>query len=332
MRLLIIGGTIFLGRHLAEQALAQGHTVTLFNRGRSNPALFPQVEHLIGDRTGDLSALAGRTWDAVIDTCGYHPRDVRRTLDVLRGRVNCYQFVSTLSVYADDAPAGVTEDSPVASFEGDVETATVAAENYGPLKALCEQTVLEAMPACALVVRPGLIVGPHDRSDRFTYWPVRIDQGGAVLAPGDPDAPVQFIHAADLAAWMVSLAGQGVNGVFNATGPDKPVTMGEVLDVCRAVTRSDARLTWVDEEFLLEQHVAPYIEMPLWVPSAYVGFNRVDCSKAIAHGLRFRPLFDTVSDTLDWHATRPPDTVLRAGLSAVREAELLATWRQRRQH
>jgi len=332
MRLLIIGGTIFLGRHLVEQAVASGHTVTIFNRGRSNPGLFPAVEHLIGDRSGDLSALAGRSWDAVIDTCGYHPRDVQPVLQALQGRVGCYQFVSTLSVYADDAPAGVTEDSPVASFDGDVETAVMAPENYGPLKALCEQAVLEAMPACALVVRPGLIVGPHDRSDRFTYWPVRIDQGGEVLAPGDPEAPVQFIHAADLAAWMVDLAAQGVTGVFNATGPDKTLSMGEVLDTCRAVTRSDARLTWVDEDFLLAHQVAPYIEMPLWVPSAYIGFNRVNCSKAIAHGLRFRSLFDTIADTLDWHATRPLDTTLRAGLSAPREAELLTAWRQKGLH
>ncbi|MFO7633773.1 MAG: NAD-dependent epimerase/dehydratase family protein [Caldilinea sp.] len=329
MRLLIIGGTVFVGRHLAEQALQRGHTVTLFNRGQSNPDLFPEAEHLTGDRSGDLSALAGRAWDAVIDTCGYHPRDVRHTMQTLKGRVGCYLFVSTLSVYADDAPAGVTEDSPVAMLAGDVEAAVASSENYGPLKALCEQEILRAMPDCALVIRPGLIVGPYDRSDRFTYWPVRIQDGGEVLAPGDPDAPVQFIHAGDLAAWMLDCVEQGVGGVFNATGPDTVLTIGEVLDTCRLASLSNARPIWVDEDFLLAQEVVPYIEMPLWVPSAYVGFNRVDCSKAIAHGLRFRPLIDTISDTLDWHATRPADTTLRAGLSSDREAELLATWRSK---
>lgn len=332
MRLLIIGGTIFLGRHLVEQALARGHTVTLFNRGRSNPGLFPEVEHLVGDRSRDLHALAGRTWDAVIDTCGYHPRDVRTTVQALADRVGRYLFVSTLSVYANDAPAGATEDAPVATVTGDIETLAVTDANYGPLKALCEQEVMQAMAHRALIVRPGLIVGPYDRSDRFTYWPVRISQGGEVLAPCDPDAPVQFIHAGDLAAWMLDGVARGLEGIFNATGPDRALTLGEVLDACRVCAPSDARLTWVHEDFLLAHNVTPYIEMPLWAPSAYVGFNRVDCSKAVAHGLHFRPLLDTISDTLDWHATRPTDTPLRAGLSPAREAELLAAWRSEGRH
>lgn len=327
MRLLIIGGTIFLGRHLVEQAITRGHTVTLFNRGRSNPELFPEAEHLIGDRSRDLSALAGRTWDAVIDTCGYHPLDVRAAVQTLTDQVGRYLFVSTLSVYADDAPAGVTEDSPVARLEGNIETAAVSSANYGPLKALCEQEVLQAMGERALIVRPGLIVGPYDRSDRFTYWPVRVSQGGEVLAPCEPDVPVQFIHAGDLAAWMLDGVERGLNGIFNATGPEKPLTLGEVLDACRVCAPSDAHFTWVHEDFLLAHNVTPYIELPLWVPSTYVGFNRVDCCKAVAHGLRFRPLLDTISDTLEWHATRPTDTHLRAGLTPEREAELLAAWR-----
>lgn len=330
MRLLIIGGTVFVGRHLVEQALLRGHTLTLFNRGQSNPGLFPQVEHLTGDRGSDLTALAGRTWDAVIDTCGYHPRAVRNTLQALAGRVGCYLFVSTLSVYADDAPAGVTEDSPVATLAGSADEAAITGETYGPLKALCEQAVLAALPQCALIVRPGLIVGPYDRSDRFTYWPVRIEAGGEVVAPGDPDAPVQFIHAGDLAAWMLDSLAAGVTGVFNVTGPESVLTMGEVIDACRLVTRSNARPTWVHEEFLLAHDVAPYTEMPLWVPATYVGFNRVDCRKARAHGLRFRPLLDTISDTLEWHATRPADATLRAGLSTEREATLLAAWHSER--
>jgi 2'-hydroxyisoflavone reductase len=251
---------------------------------------------------------------------------VRYTATALKARINCYLFVSSLSVYADDAPAGVTEDSPVATLVGDVDEMSANAENYGPLKALCEQAVLDALPNCALVVRPGLIVGPYDRSDRFTYWPVRIQEGGEVLAPGDPDAPVQFIDAGDLATWMLDCTEQGIGGVFNVTGPEHTLTMGEVLDTCRLATLSSARLNWIDEDFLLTRAVAPYTEMPLWVPSAYVGFNRVDCSKAISHGLSFRPLLDTISDTLEWHATRPANKVLRAGLSPAREAELLAAW------
>lgn len=329
MQLLIIGGTVFVGRHLTEQALQRGHTVTLFNRGQSNPDLFPGAEHLSGDRTGDLRALQGRTWDAVIDTCGYHPRDVRKTVQALQRRAGRYLFVSTLSVYPDDAPAGVDENATVATLAGDVEQTAVTGETYGPLKALCEREVLEAMPARGLVVRPGLIVGPYDRSDRFTYWPARIRRGGEVLAPGTPDAPVQFVHAGDLTAWMLDALTQGLTGVYNATGPATAQTMGEVLDACHAVTRSDAAFTWVDETFLAEHGVTPYTEMPLWVPAIYTGFDRVDCDKAIAQGLRFRPLHQTIAETLAWHATRPPDTSLRAGLTIEREAELLAAWHAR---
>ena len=331
MKLLIIGGTVFVGRHLAEQALARGHAVTLFNRGRSNPDILPAAEHLIGDRNGDLEALRGRSWDAVVDTCGYHPREVRHMVAALDGAVGHYTFVSTLSVYPDDAPPGVTEASPVAELAGDPEETEVSGESYGPLKALCERELLERWRGAALVVRPGLIVGPYDRSDRFTYWPVRMARGGEVLAPGDPDAPVQFVHAGDLAAFMLALAEQGATGIFNATGPAHRLTMAATLAACREVTDSDARLTWVDDAFLLEHNVGAYVEMPLWVPSSYAGFNTVDCTKAIDRGLRFRPLDETVRETLAWHATRPPDTPLRAGLRPDREAELLALWHLARQ-
>ncbi|MCB9118650.1 MAG: NAD-dependent epimerase/dehydratase family protein [Caldilinea sp.] len=331
MRLLIIGGTAFVGRHLAEQALARDHAVTLFNRGRTNPGILPQAEHLTGDRNGDLAALRGRSWDAVVDTCGYHPRDVRHMAAALDGAVGHYTFVSTLSVYPDDAPAGVTEASPVAELAGDPEATEVSGESYGPLKVLCERALLDRWSGAALVVRPGLIVGPYDRSDRFTYWPVRIARGGEVLAPGDHDAPVQFVHAGDLAAFMLDLAEQGETGIFNAAGPADRLAMLETLATCREVTGSAARLTWVDDAFLLDQSVGAYVEMPLWVPASYEGFSAVDCRKAIARGLRFRPLAQTVHETLTWHATRPADTTLRAGLSSDREAELLALWHRSRQ-
>ncbi len=331
MRLLIIGGTVFVGRHLAEQALARGHSVTLFNRGRTNPGILPQAEHLTGDRNGDLAALRGRSWDAVVDTCGYHPRELRHMAAALDGAVGHYTFVSTLSVYPDDAPAGMTEHSPVAELAGDPEATEVSGESYGPLKALCERALLDGWSGNALVVRPGLIVGPYDRSDRFTYWPVRMQRGGDVLAPGDPDAPVQFVHAGDLAAFMLDLAEQGETGIFNATGPAQRLTMRETLVTCRDVTGSDVRLTWVDDAFLLEHNVGAYVEMPLWVPASYAGFSAVDCSKAVGRGLRFRPLAETVRETLAWHATRPADTNLRAGLTPDREAELLALWHLSRQ-
>lgn len=331
MRLLIIGGTVFVGRHLAEQALARGHAVTLFNRGRTNPGILPQAEHLTGDRNGDLAALRSRSWDAVVDTCGYHPREIRHVVAALDGYAGRYTFVSTISVYPDDVPPGATEATPVAELAGDPEETELSGESYGPLKALCERELLDRWSGAALVVRPGLIVGPYDRSDRFTYWPVRMARGGEVLAPGDRDAPVQFVHAGDLAAFMLDLAEQGETGIFNATGPAQRLTMGATLATCQQVAGSDARLTWVDDAFLAEHNVGAYVEMPLWVPASYAGFSTVDCTKAIERGLRFRPLSETVRETLAWHATRPAESGLRAGLTPDREAELLALWHLARQ-
>jgi 2'-hydroxyisoflavone reductase len=332
MRLLILGGTVFLGRHLVESALARGHQVTLFNRGQHNPELFPTVEKLRGDRNGDLSALDGRRWDAAIDTCGYLPRVVRASARQLANSVGHYTFISSISVYASLPRPGMDEETAVGTL-ADESVEEITGETYGPLKALCEQEAEAAMPGRVLNVRPGLIVGPHDPTDRFTYWPRRVARGGEVLAPGRPDAPVQIIDARDLAEWSLRMVEAGGAGVYNATGPGSVLTMETLLSESRAVSGSDAALVWVKEEFLLEAGVAPWSEMPLWVPDreeGAAGFATVSSARAIAAGLTFRPLAATIGDTLAWDAALPADREPRAGLKPDRERELLAAWKASR--
>ena len=327
MRLLILGGTIFLGRHLVDAALARGHEVTLFNRGQHGAELYPAVERLRGDRDGDLEALRGRRWDAAIDTSGYVPRVARASAELLAGEVEHYTFISSLSVYAHFRERGTDERAPVGVLD-DPTVEQVDGETYGPLKALCERAVEAALPGRALIVRPGLIVGPHDPTDRFTYWPSRAARGGEVLAPGRPERHVQIVDARDLAEWTVRMVEARQTGVYNATGPAEPLTMGRLLEVCQEVG-GGARVTWVSEPFLAERQVGAWIELPLWLPASdpdLAGFSDVDVSKAIAAGLTFRDLAATVRDTLAWDATRPPEREWRAGLSPAREAELLAAW------
>jgi 2'-hydroxyisoflavone reductase len=327
MRLLILGGTIFVGRHLVEAALARGHTLTLFNRGQHNPDLFPDVEHLTGDRLGDLAALRGRQWEAAIDTSGYVPRVVRASAELLAPSVEHYTFVSTISVFAESVQPGVDESGPLAGLPpGQEGTEHVTDDTYGPLKALSEQAAQAAMPGRALVVRPGLIVGPHDPTDRFTYWPARVARGGEVLAPDRPEHPVQFIDVRDLAEWTLDMIEARRASVYNATGPASPLTMGELLDTCRAVTGSDARFTWVEEAVLLKHNVVPFSELPVWVPQEASALLQVNCAKAIGAGLTFRPLANTIADTLAWDAARPASTQRRNGLRPEREAKILAAW------
>jgi 2'-hydroxyisoflavone reductase len=286
------------------------------------------VEQLRGNRDSDLSALAGRQWDAVIDTSGYFPREIVAATAVLAGSVGHYTFISSISAYADFARVGMTEDAPLATL-ADPTVEEITGETYGPLKALCEGAAQAAMPGRTLVIRPGLIVGPYDPTDRFTYWPHRIAAGGAVLAPGRPERAIQFIDARDLAEWALRLAERQVAGVFHATGPAAPLAFGDLLAACQAVGGGDARLTWVGEPFLEVQGVEPWSALPLWIPESdptHAGFCRVDCARALAAGLTFRPLARTVRDTLDWAATRPADRAWRAGLTREREAELLAAW------
>jgi 2'-hydroxyisoflavone reductase len=327
MKLLILGGTIFLGRHLVEAALARGHEVTLFNRGQHNPDLFPTVEKIRGDRTVDLAPLQGRRWDAVIDTCGYVPRHVRNAATALATQADHYTFVSSISVYADFSQPGLDELAPVGVLS-DPTVEEVTGETYGPLKALCEQAAEAAMPGRVLNVRPGLIVGPHDPSDRFTYWPARIARGGEVLAPGIPHHAVQIIDGRDLAHWLILMAERQEVGVYNATGPTEPLTLSTVLATCQSVTGSNATLTWVSETFLAEQEVGAFVEMPLWVPESEAGLEQVNCAKAIQAGLSFRPLATIIADTLAWAQTRPADQAWRAGLTPEREHTLLTTWHQ----
>lgn len=332
MRVLILGGTKFLGRHLAAAALEQGHTVTLFNRGNQSEGLFPEAEHLRGDRDGNLVALHGRRWDVAIDTSGYVPRVVGASARLLADAVDHYSFVSSISVYSGwPAVARIDEGSPVGTLT-DPTVEEVDGETYGPLKALCEQTVQESLPGRTLIVRPGLIVGPHDPTDRFSYWPARVARGGAMLAPGRAERPVQVIDARDLAEWILRMATARAAGTFNATGPEHSLTMAEILATSQRVSGSQASITWVPDDFLEQMQVGAWVELPLWIPEREgPGVGDVNCARAIAAGLTFRPLAETIRATLDWLATRPAEYAWKAGLTPAREAEVLAAWQQAQQ-
>ncbi|KAA3598079.1 MAG: NAD-dependent epimerase/dehydratase family protein [Calditrichaeota bacterium] len=322
MKILILGGTVFLGRFLTKSALKRGHKVTHFTRGKSNPNLFPEVENLIGDRVkSDLNSLKGKTWDAVIDTCGYFPRVVKESAELLKDSVEHYTFISSISVYENLDKPNADELTPVAKIK-DKETEEITAQSYGPLKALCEEMAEKIMPKKTLNIRPGLIVGPFDPSDRFTYWVHRIAQGGKVLTPDALDKNVQFIDVRDLADWNIKMVEEKVTGIFNATGPDYSLKFGKVLETCKEVTKSNAELVLASEKFLEENEVAPYIELPLWIPGQG-GWDRVDCSKAISNGLTFRPISETVKDTFEWNNQLKRQNPLRAGLTPKREKELL---------
>lgn len=321
MKLLVLGGTVFLGRHVVTEALAAGHDVTTFTRGQSNPGLFPDAEQLIGDRDGDLVALRGGSWDGVVDTSGFVPRIVRQSGELLREAVGRYVFVSSISAYADlsrpydeGAPTGELDD-PSSEDIG---------QFYGPLKAACERVLDELYAERTTVVRAGLIAGPYDQTDRFTYWPVRLSEGGDVLAPGTPDRPVQFIDARDLARWLIELAASGPAGAVNATGPATPLTMGDLLDRLIAALGSDCRLHWVDSETLVSEGVEPWSELPLWLPGAeYAGLPQANIERALAAGLDLRPIEQTAVNTLDW-ACRAGEQ--RVTLPREREEELLAKY------
>ncbi len=304
MKLLVLGGTKFLGRATVEAALARGHDVTLFNRGQSNPELFPDAEKLRGDRESDLSALEGRAWDAVIDPSGYFPRAVRAAAELLTGAVDYYLFVSSISVYADRS--GTISEGDETTELGELPDDHLLEDysNYGPLKALCEQAAADALPGRNAAVRPGLIVGPHDPTGRFTYWPHRIARDGEVVAPAPPEDKVQFVDVRDVGEWMVALA---------------------ELESCREATGSDATVAWVDPEFLLEQGVEEWMDLPLWIHEEKSrGMHRVDISRALAAGLTFRPLADTVRATLE-----NAETTDDAGLTPEREREILEAWKAR---
>ncbi len=320
MRLLVLGGTVFLGRHLVAEAVADGHEVTTFTRGRTNPDLFPDVEHLFGDRDRELGALRGRRWDAVVDTSGYVPRVVRQSAELLRDAVGRYVFVSTLNVYAD-VSRPFDESAEIAPLE-DPESEDVATR-YGPLKAACERVLDELYGERVTHVRSGLIVGPWDPTDRFAYWCERVAEGGDVLVPDGLERPVQFVDARDLARWTMVLASRGPGGAMNAIGPARRLTMGELLARMAAALGSECRFHTVDGDKLLAAGVQPWTELPLWLPGReWAGLFEGDVSRALAAGLELRPLEETVLDTLAWLPTAP---ARRATLSRDREQAVLAT-------
>jgi len=316
MKLLVLGGTKFLGRRVAEAALERRHEVTIFHRGETNPGLYPEVEELCGDRDGGLEPLAGRRFDAVVDTSGFKPGVVRASADLLADSGH-YAFVSTGNVYADFGHGPLREDDPLATM-GELDEDDSQA--YGPLKAECERVVLDVFGERALVARSGLLVGAHDPTGRFTYWPHRIERGGEVLAPGPPERLVQFIDARDTAAWLVSTAESRIGGVYNVVGQRMPFR--GLLDACCALVGSDAELVWVDHEFLLDREVDEWMELPLWIADPdWKDFMNQEISRALAAGLVFRPLEDTLRD-----AVERAETVEGVGLSPEREAALLSEW------
>jgi 2'-hydroxyisoflavone reductase len=332
MRLLVLGGTMFLGRHVVDCAQTRGHELTLFNRGRTDPGPIPGVEQVHGDRAHDLALLRGRSWDAVIDTSGYWPRDVRASAELLADRVDRYVFVSSISAYGSMPEAGLAEDAPTAADPP--EDATDILEHYAELKAACERVVQGILPGRTLVIRPGLIVGPRDRTNRFAYWVARLAEGGRVLVPRAPDQPAQLIDARDLAAWMVGMVERGGAGVYNATGPAEPLTLVALLERISAAVGGQSELVWVDEARLAQAGVQPWDNLPVWLDlhrnPDLRGMLAVDVGRAVSAGLEFRPLEDTVADTLAWERERgnagaPGDVpaVPPAGLTRDREAELL---------
>jgi len=339
LRLLILGGTGFTGPHQVRYALARGHKLTLFNRGR-RPKEWPgEVEELVGDRNlGQLDPLKGREWDACIDNPTSLPFWVRDAGQVLKGKVGQYVFISTQSVYASEKEPGADETAPLAEYKGadamkeTMETLRANIEQlYGPLKARSEREAETWFPGITTIIRPTLIVGPGDDSDRFTYWPVRLDRGGDVLAPGDGSDPVQFIDARDLAEWTIRMVEAKTFGTFNAGGPAGEMTMEEMLHGVRAATSATPRLHWVPASFLEAQKVQPWSDMPVWVPSGpdTAGFSRRSNAKAVGAGLTYRPLAQTTLDTLAWFKAQPADrqAKLRAGIDPAREQEVLKAWK-----
>ena len=327
-KILILGGTGFLGPALVAAARAHGHTLTLFNRGKTNPGRFTDLEQLHGDRDGHLEALAGRKWDVVVDDSGYVPRHVKDSATLLAPNVGHYVFVSTISVYAD---LGNPADETAALARLKEPTERVTGETYGALKALCEAAASAALPGRTTIVRPGLIVGPEDPTDRFTYWPVRLQRGGEVLAPGDPKDPVAFIDVRDLASWMIwGVVERRLFGSFNAVGPASTLGVGEMLDGIKKGVGSDGKLTWVDATFLDKQGVQPWSDMPVWVPPVGDGkySGLVSRARAVKAGLVFRPTAETARDTIAWWNGLPDERRAKpkAGLAADKEKSVLAAW------
>ena len=329
MRILILGGTGFIGPHFVRTLREHGHTLTLFNRGKRAPGMFPDIETLIGDRNGPIDSLKGRDWDAVIDDSGYVLKHVRLTTDLLKDRVRYYLYVSSISAYADFKTPNIDEDYALAPLQ-DPDTTDISA-NYGALKAGCEKIVESAFGERCSIVRPTYIVGPGDPTDRFTYWPVRAARGGEMLVPGTASDPVQFIDVRDLADFVRLCVEQRIPGRYNACNPPRSVTLGQLLDTSKKIAKADTKFVWVNERFIDEQKLVDSNELPIWAPPSgdWIGAAQISSARAVAKGMKFRDLATTVADTLAWHATRPAEQQqkLRAGMTAEREAKLLTLWK-----
>jgi len=332
LQILILGGTRFLGRHLVEAALAQGHEVTLFHRGQTNPDVFPQLEHIRGDRTRDLAPLRARRWDIVLDTCGYTPRAVHEGAQQLADATEHYTFISTISVYRQPLASGTDETAAASILADHASREEVTLENYGELKVLCEGAVQEVFPGRSLIIRAGLLVGPYDPTDRFPYWIRRIAAGGDVVAPLPATRPVQFIHARDISDWIIRMVEGRRSGVYNATGPARPLSMEALLTTIRETLGTASTLAWVPEGFLLEQGVSPWADLPLWLPSAQNAFMEVSIERAFAAGLSVQPLEQTVREIHEWQTALNGASTQSAGLSREREAAVLTAWKAREKH
>ncbi|MCA9750771.1 MAG: NAD-dependent epimerase/dehydratase family protein [Gemmatimonadetes bacterium] len=342
MKILILGGTQFIGIHLVAAARARGHEVTVFNRGTTPLVDADGIEQITGDRHRDLDRLAGRRWDAVVDTCGYVPSSLESSTAALADAVDRYVFISSISVYADFSTHGMDETAPLATLSAESLEKAEAVDRsgrvtgseyggaYGALKVRCEDVVRSAFPERALVVRPGLVAGSHDPTERFTYWVVRVARGGEILAPGRPERLIQYIDAADLADWTIQSAERRATGIYNVTGPATDLTMAAFLEECRQVAAGDATFTWVPDAFLRQHEVKSWTEMPLWIPeteTGHSGLMHIDCRKAFASGLRPRPVRRTIEDVLAWANGPGADRKRKNGLAEDRELELLRAWR-----
>lgn len=328
MSILVLGGTRFLGPHFIEAARARGHTITIFNRGRTNVGRVKGVEVLSGDRDGKLDALKNRKWDAVLDNSGYVPRHVRLSAELLAPNVAHYVLVSSISVYASFRQPN-DEGSAVAKL-ADETVEKIDGETYGGLKALCEREAQKALPGRVTTLRPGLIVGPEDNTDRFTYWPARAARGGEMLAPNSSADRIQVIDVRDLRDFILRCMENRTLGTFNAVSPRDQFTMGSLLDACVKAAANDASATWVPAEFLARHSVAGWSDMPVWMHATgdEAGFADTNVERAMKAGMAIRPLADTVRDTLAWHLSRPAEqrATLKAGISPEREKEVLAAW------
>jgi 2'-hydroxyisoflavone reductase len=325
VNVLIIGGSNFLGPHVVDALLHRGHRVTTFNRGRNQTRVAGDVERIIGDRANDIDRVGGRSFDAVIDTCGYLPRVVDMSVTLLAPSVRSYVFVSSISVYVDPLQKPRDESCALATIAGPT-IEQITNESYGPLKALCEQAVTKKMDGRAAIVRPGLIVGPLDPTDRFTYWPHRAALGGEMLVPGAPDHNLSFIDVRDLADFIVGAAEHGVSGTFNASGDTASMTTGDLIASCLRATGATTTATWVDEQFVKANKIEPWSELPAWIPTGEDSLMWASSARAVAEGLRYRSLDETVRATLDYTRSKGLDRTLKAGLTRERESELLRRW------